>query len=291
MRSLLAISNAFAGTSNDDAVEAGLAALQDSFDVSHVQTSSPDDLDDALIEHADVEVVAALGGDGSLHAVVNAVYRADRLDDVAVALIPLGTGNDFARTLELPDDPAQAAARVSAAEGRRIDVIHDSHGLVVNVATVGLGAEAALRSSRYKARWGPAGYVLGALTSLLVPDKAMKVTVDGTEIRRRSGRVTQVSVGNGRFVGGGAELFPRARLDDAKMDVQIVFAPTLVGRVAWAWRIITRSTDRSAAVKYACADEVVVKADDLRCTSDGELGEPASHYEWSMLPEAVRLLA
>lgn len=292
MRSLLALTNASAGTSTDDAVDSALSVLREEFAVEVAQTSSPEDLDTALADHPNADVVAALGGDGSLHAVVSALHRAERLGEVAVALIPLGTGNDFARTLDLSEVPAEAARSVVSAAGRRIDLIVDEDDeVVVNAASVGLGAEAAARSARYKDRWGPFGYAIGALKSLFVPDAKMRVEVDGREVRRRSGRVTQVSVGNGRFVGGGAALFPKAELDDERMDVQVVFAPTPIGRAVYAFRILTRSTDRSALVHYACAENVSVRGEDLRCTSDGELGDPSSAYGWRIRPGALTFLA
>lgn len=292
MRTLLAISNASAGTSSDDAVESALSILREEFDVQSAQTGSPEDLDEALAEHPAVDVVAALGGDGSLHAVVNALYRAERLADVAIALIPLGTGNDFARSLEVPTDPQEAARRVIASSGRTIDVIiADDDTAIVNAASVGLGAEAALRSKRYKEKWGPFGYVIGALKSLFIPDSAMTVHVDGKRVKRRSGRVTQVSVGNGRFVGGGAELFPIADLADGKMDVQVVYAPTLIGRALYVFHILTRSTHRAENIHYDTAEKVTVGGEELRTTIDGELGDPHPEYACRIEPGALTFLA
>ncbi|RLV56096.1 diacylglycerol kinase [Aeromicrobium phragmitis] len=291
MKRLLAITNASAGTASDDAVSEALGVLREKFEVTTAATSSLDDLDQALADQPDADVVAALGGDGSLHAVVNALHRADRLDRVAVALVPLGTGNDFARTVELPTEPVEAARRVVEAEPRRMDLIAAEDGqIIVNAASVGLGAEAAVRAKRYKSRWGPIGYAIGALKSAFVPDARVVVRVDGRRLRGH-GHVTQLAVGNGRFVGGGTELFPAAKIDDGKMDVQVVFARTLFERFLYVLRVATRTTHRSPLVHQELAERVSVDGEGLRCTSDGELSDACPRHAWRLLPGALTLLA
>lgn len=290
MRRLLALSNASAGSSSEDAIADAVAVLRSGYEVEVVATSSVDELDAALAERPGVEVVAALGGDGSLHAVVNALHRAGRLAEVTVALVPLGTGNDFARSVDLPVEPVEAARRVVEGRERAVDLILGEDGvIVVNAAQVGLAAEAAARAKRYKDRYGPLGYVLGALKSAFVPDARVTVRIDGRRLRGHR-HVTQLAVGNGRFVGGGTEMFPAARLDDGKLDVEVVFARTLLERAIYAGRLLTRTTHRSPLVHAEHAREVSVDGEGLRCTSDGELSEAAAHHGWRILPAALTLI-
>src|SRR5687768_3124147 len=126
MTDVLVIANAGAGTSSEEAQDTALDVLREHLDVTLVTTSSQDQLKGALADHRDARTVVVLGGDGSLHAVVAALHAAGRLADVAVGLVPLGTGNDFARTLDLPTDPAQAAEVVTAGEEKSLDLIVDS---------------------------------------------------------------------------------------------------------------------------------------------------------------------
>ena len=143
MTSLLAIANADAGTADEEAIRDVVAAFSQ-IDVKLVTTSSPHDLADALEHTRQREGVVVLGGDGSLHAVVDALRSAGRLDDVTVGLVPLGTGNDFAATLGLPDDPVEAAEVITAGRTREIDLIIDGQDeVVVNAAHIGIGAHAA----------------------------------------------------------------------------------------------------------------------------------------------------
>ncbi|MET1133963.1 MAG: diacylglycerol kinase family protein, partial [Aeromicrobium sp.] len=108
MNSWLAVSNANAGTSDEEVIARALSALRGVAHVEHVATEDPDHLAATLAEHPDVDLVVSMGGDGSIHAVVQALHDAGRLPGTPVGLVPLGTGNDFARTLGLSQDPVVA---------------------------------------------------------------------------------------------------------------------------------------------------------------------------------------
>ena len=151
MTSLIAIANADAGSSDDAAVDEVVEALREGADVELVRTSSPDDLAEALAQHPDVDGVVVLGGDGSLHAVVQALHDAGRLGEVIVGLVPLGTGNDFAATLGLPQGHVESARIVVAGRTRAIDLVIDGRDtVVVNAAHIGIGAEAAAAARPWK---------------------------------------------------------------------------------------------------------------------------------------------
>ena len=111
-----------------------------------------------------------VGGDGSLHAVVAALHRRHELASTVVGLIPLGTGNDFARGVGLPLDP-EAAARV-VVEGNIVpmDLIVDClGGVVVNNVHIGVGALAAHNARPMKKVIGRLGYALGAVKAAINP--------------------------------------------------------------------------------------------------------------------------
>jgi diacylglycerol kinase (ATP) len=291
MSDVLAITNASAGSSTDEAQDAALRVLREHHDVALATTSSLDDLESALADHRDVDRVAVLGGDGSLHAVVAALHGAGRLGDVTVGLVPLGTGNDFARTLELPTDPAQAAEVVAAGKEKTLDLILDADGTVtVNAAHLGAGTEAAIAAEPHKERFGPIGYAIGALVSgFRVQGKHLTITVDGDTVPDR-GRVLQVAVGNGRFVGGGAALLPEADPSDGLMDVAVVFAHTRRERLMYALSLGLRRHHRRDDVDYRRGTEVSVEGAELQCTNDGEIAEPFRRHTWHIEPGALRML-
>ena len=291
MTDVLAIANADAGSSTDEAQDAALGVLREHHDVALVATSSPDELDDALAGHRDAGTIVVLGGDGSLHTVVAALHAAGRLAEVAVGLVPLGTGNDFARTLELPTDPALAAAVVTAGAEKALDLIVDADGAVtVNAVHLGAGTEAAIAAQPHKARFGPIGYTIGALVSgFRVQGKHLTITVDDDRVPDR-GRVLLVAVGNGRFVGGGTALLPEADPADGLMDVAVVFSHTRRERLMYALALGLRRHHHRDDVDYRRGTEVTVEGPALRCTNDGEIAEPRPAHTWHVEPGALRML-
>ena len=101
MDPLLVITNDDAGTADDEGLRSALAILREHCSVEVQSTSRPGELDGVLHRAASRRIVVA-GGDGSLHAVISALYRRRDLSDAVVGLLPMGTGNDFARTLAIP---------------------------------------------------------------------------------------------------------------------------------------------------------------------------------------------
>lgn len=292
MDRLLAIANADAGTADDAAVDAALETLRSACALEVVHTSTPDDLLQALSDHPDLDGVVVLGGDGSLHAVVDALRAAGRLG-VTVGLVPLGTGNDFAATLGLPDDPAKAAEVIVKGNTRQIDLVIDgSDAIVINAAHIGIGAEAAAAARPWKKALGPLGYVVGAVLTgakgLTAPGATLRITVDGKTLTRKE-PVIQVAIGNGRYVGGGAPLLPQADPSDGLLDVSVSYTESPRRRIAYAFSVRRGDHHRRDDVVYLRGTEVTVHGDALRCTSDGELTEPATHHSWRIEPAAVSM--
>jgi diacylglycerol kinase family enzyme len=293
MPTLLAIANASAGSSDDESVEVAISSLREAYAVEVVTTSTPADLHDALAAHPHLHGVVVLGGDGSLHAVIAALRTAGRLDSLIVGLVPLGTGNDFAATLGLPDDPKLAAGVIVANHVEPIDLIIDGNDeVVVNVAHIGVGAEAAIVARPIKKFLGPVGYVLGAaiasIKGLATPGADLHITVDGDQAFPR-GRVIQLAVGNGRFVGGGAALLPEADPSDGRIDLMVTYAGRRHRRIAYAWKLHAGEQQEHADVVYRQGTTVTVVGDPLPCTSDGELTEPAAEHSWRIEPSAIRM--
>jgi len=105
---LLVITNSDAGTADEDNLATALDVLRTGASVEVAATSSPGELDSVLHRSGTRRIVVA-GGDGSMHAVIAALHRRNELKDRVIGLIPLGTGNDFARGVDLPLDPEDAA--------------------------------------------------------------------------------------------------------------------------------------------------------------------------------------
>ncbi|MGJ9412700.1 diacylglycerol/lipid kinase family protein [Aeromicrobium sp. CF4.19] len=292
MTEWVAIANANAGTSSADEVGTAMEILRAAHDVRLVETEDADDLREALEKVATGSTILALGGDGSLHAVVTVLDRIGRLGDVVLALVPHGTGNDFARTIGMDrDDSAAAARQLLEAREVSIDLVRDDQGRpVVNAVHVGIGAEAAEEAQPWKKALGPVGYGIGAIISG-VKHRGFHgtVLVDGEALPHR-GRIIQVAIGNGRYIGGGAPLLPEADPGDGLLDVAVSWSNPRLHRVAYAWRLRKGRHPQRDDVTYTKATSVSVTGDPTPGNLDGELCPPSSSHSWRIEPGAFRML-
>lgn len=288
--SLVVVANAGAGSADSQAVRRALDVLRRSAtSVSLSETSSPAELD-AVVRELDGRTLVVAGGDGSLHAAVNALHRADALS-TTVGLIPLGTGNDLARTVHIPRDPESAARVVLAGRPTTHELLEGADGTVaVNAVHLGIGAEAVRLGARAKQRLGPVGYPIGALLAgVRFPGWHLTVTVDGVE-QPREGRVLMVGVSVGRTIGGGTPLAPDADLDDGLADVTVASATGALRRTRFALglRKGTHTTLRDVATVRGAT--IHVTGDEVRANSDGELSEPGTSWQWVVRRDAWRLI-
>jgi YegS/Rv2252/BmrU family lipid kinase len=162
------------------------------------------------------ETVAAVGGDGLLRPIASALKGTGS----AVALVPCGRGNDLARVLGIPRDPAQAARLAVEGDERTIDVASVDGTPYLGIASFGFDSDANRIANEAKLVKGDAVYLYAALRALAAWKPAdFEVTVDGI---RHAAKGYSVAVGNSRSFGGGMLLLPHAELDDGKLDVLLV---------------------------------------------------------------------
>jgi len=288
----LVVTNAQAGGSDEAVIEAAVAVLRQSGPVTVEASAAADDLDRILAGRSDgLDAVVAIGGDGSLHALVNALYRRGELASTVVGLVPLGTGNDFARGVGLSLEPAVAARQhVNGAE-RAVDVVVDDRDtVIVNVVHVGIGADAAREARSWKQRLGKLGYVVGAVKAgVRSPGLSLQIQVDREHIAG-SGKVIQLAVGNGAYVGGGTELAPGARTSDGLVDVVVSYADAPMARVGYALRLRRGTHAQRDDVSAMRGSSVHVQGDEFWSNADGELSGPYSSASWWVRPAALRMV-
>jgi len=288
---LLLITNADAGSADRENLEQALAVLRDATDVEVAETSNPGELDGVLHRRGGRQVVVA-GGDGSLHAVIAALHRRHELSDTVVGLIPLGTGNDFARGMQIPLDSAEAARVVVHGQVRPVDLIVDCLGeVVVNNVHVGAGAQASRNAIRYKKVFGRFGYVLGAAKAAVRPPFVrLRIEADGHVVADFAHPILMVAVGNGSRVGGGAEITPLASPEDGKMDLMVSYAIGPLSRVGYVWRFRFGRHHERDDVLYLRASSVNITGQAFYCSADGEIYGPERHRSWRVEPAAYSLV-
>ena len=288
-RDFLVVVNASAGTAEREHVDAAVQALRAGGSAELVMTDSLDHLEETLAALGDRTLVVA-GGDGSMHAAVGGLHRAGLLAEAVLGLIPLGTGNDLATGLSLPDDPAEAAAICLRAEPRPLDlIVTDRDEVVVNASHAGLGASAAGASERFKEQLGPAAYPLGALIAAVRETGwDLKVTVDGRTIH--DGSALMVGVANAPSIGGGTRLCPPAMPDDGLLDVIVVSAVTAAARLAFGVALRDGVHLDRDDVLHLRGAEVTIAGDPVAHDLDGEITDERASCAYRLQPRAWRML-
>lgn len=290
MDPLLLITNADAGTTDTENIEKALTVLREATDVEVCATANQGELDGVLHRRGGRRVVV-VGGDGSLHAVVAALHRRHELGDTVLGLIPLGTGNDFARGANIPLEPEEAARLVVEGTPRPVDLLVDCAGeVVVNNVHIGLGAQASRKADKWKQRLGRLGYVVGAaVASVNPPFIRARIEVDGEVVAGLDQPILMASIGNGPNVGGGAEITPEADLEDGKADVMVAFAVGPLARFSYALRFRAGSHHRRDDVAYLRGSTISVSGQPFYCSADGELYGPERNRTWRVEPGAFRM--
>ena len=165
---------------------------------------------------AGAERLVVVGGDGLVHMAVQAVAGTDTV----LGVVPVGTGNDFARGVGgIPDDPA-TATRVALGEHRLLDLIRTDTGWVASVATAGFSGDVNARANRLRFPRGPARYSVATVLEIpTLKSRPVRLIVDGTvhEIN-----ATLLAVANTGWFGGGMHIAPDAVPDDGMLDVTVV---------------------------------------------------------------------
>lgn len=291
MEPTLVITNADAGGADEDAVGRAVAVLRRHGDVEMCATSDQGALDGVLHRRGGRRVVVA-GGDGSLHAVVAALHRRQELAETVIGLLPLGTGNDFARGAEIPLEPEHAAELIAIGEPRPVDLLVDCTGeVVVNNVHLGAGAQASRKAHRWKHRLGRVGYPIGAaLAAVNPPFVRLRIEVDGTQVADLAHPILMVAIGNGPTVGGGAEVTPDADAESGKVDVMISFAIGPFARVGYAFHLGRGRHHEREDVAYVRGSTVAVTGQPFYCSADGEVYGPERTRTWRVEPAAYRML-
>jgi len=164
--------------------------------------------------HHQVDLVIIGGGDGTLNAAIEGLVDTQ----LPLGILPLGTANDLARTLNIPIALPQACQVIATGRYHKIDLGLVNDQYFFNVASCGLGVEITQRLTKNaKRRWGILAYLATALKVIWQarPFRA-EIRINGKSIRIKT---IQIAIGNGRHYGGGMTVFHDATIDDKKLDL------------------------------------------------------------------------
>jgi diacylglycerol kinase (ATP) len=190
----------------------------------------------ALEEGHDLIVVG--GGDGSVSSIAGVLAGSGAV----LGVLPLGTANDFARTLGMPDELGKACTTVADGMVASVDLSLAGDHHYVNVASMGLGsAVAEAQSPRLKRAVGALAYPFATVRAYLErePFEAGFAFPDGDHEAVTIRDLIHVAVGNGRYYGGGLVVAPGSGIEDHTLDVYAVQAAAAPDLARIAWRLRT----------------------------------------------------
>jgi diacylglycerol kinase (ATP) len=249
----------------------------------------PETVRDVLEDRSEYRVLILGGGDGSVSSVVDVLAHRD----VTLGLLPLGTANDFARTLEMPADIEAACQTI--AHGKVVDVDLGLAGdtYYVNVASTGLSVKVTQAlSPELKKRIGALAYPTAAIRAFLdhEPFSARLTFPEGDHEPVECERLLQVTVGNGRFYGGGIVVAPEAGIDDRRLDVSVIELGRPRSLIGVARYLKSGDFIRMEGVHHHRTERVRLETEpELPINIDGEV-MTSTPQEFSVVPNALKVL-
>lgn len=211
--------------------------------------------------------VIVLGGDGTLHDVLNAYVNFEN----PLGIIPLGTGNDFAAAAGIPTDIKKAAELILNTPPRPIDYIEFESGLRC-LNAFGMGIDVDVLKRAYAGKNVKRSKYLRALIVSLIKFKSLEFTVryNGEE-EKHFGMIA--AVGNGRQFGGGIKLFPDAKIDDNYLDLFMIDFVSKFKMLGAFIKLMRGKINKVKQVKAVRVKEVefIPEGENFTFQADGEL--------------------
>jgi diacylglycerol kinase family enzyme len=230
------------------------------------------------------EVVFACGGDGTVMACAGTLAGTD----VALAILPSGTGNLLATNMSLPSGVVDGIRVATTGTRRRIDL--GSCGRTYFTVMAGMGFDAQMigaASNDLKRRIGWPAYLLAALKHLRHRPMRVRIRLDGGPPLRRRART--VLVGNVGKLQGGIPLLPDAQPDDGWLDVAVLSPHTIRHWLMMAWGVLRRRRDVARMETFRARHVEVFSNRQQPRELDGDLIEPARSLDVTIRPAALWL--
>lgn len=244
---------------------------------------SPEELGNIVREYQSyVDLVIVGGGDGTLNSVVDSLVETN----LPLAILPLGTANDLARTLKIPLTIKEACDVIVKGKLKKIDLGWVNGKYFFNVASLGLSVDITNKLSRgLKRRWGVLAYGITAL-QVISKTRPFHVTIFANQEEIKT-KTVQIAIGNGRYYGGGMAIANDAAIDDQRLDLY-----SLEIRKWWQifpliWRLPKGQHNVLSCVRTIEAQEIEIhtrKSYDIN--TDGEI-TTISPAKFKVIPRAL----
>lgn len=238
------------------------------------------------------ELIVAAGGDGTLNEVVNGIATAK--GQAILALLPLGTGNDFARVLGAPAKVEEVIRQIQDGHTIAVDLVRvrsEQERYFINVSCGGFsGLVDEKMTPEMKKSWGPLAYLRCAAAAF--PEmKAYQTSVTFDDDQPLEYELCNVIVANGRFVAGGIPVAPEADISDGLLDVVLIPKRETADLALLAAQIALGKHLSAESVTFRRAKKVEINSEPgMWFNVDGEvIGNDPAVFE--VMPHALRCIA
>ena len=253
------------------------------FELLEESTEKPTQLPEIIRQYRErVDLVIIGGGDGTLNAAAEGLVDTQ----LPLGILPLGTANDLARTLSIPQDLPEACKIIATGELRRIDLGWVNNKHFFNVASLGLSVEITRQlNGEIKRRWGVLAYGVTALKVVgQIRPFGAEIRINGNSIPVRT---VQIAVGNGRFYGGGLVVAEDATINDQQLDLYSLEIQHWWQIIALLPAMLRGSQGNWAVVRTLAGQEIEIHTRKRRAiNADGELvTHTPAHFR--LVPQAV----
>ncbi|EPD53114.1 YegS//BmrU family lipid kinase [Paenisporosarcina sp. HGH0030] len=253
-----------------------------------VQTLSPDEFKQACMDASYADVLFIMGGDGTLHTAVQVLEKIENLP--IIGLLPGGTCNDFARTLDIPPFLKEAAETIVTGVVQDVDLAQINDGLFMNFAGIGLIADASENiNPNLKEKYGKLSYFMSALQTFSQSEPfSIHLEIDGTTYNEEA---VMLLVMNGKSIG--THRFPLDIIDpsDGQLDVVLIQSSTMAAIREWfSLNQPDIMPDDLKNVTHYTGKHIVIRTDEpKKVDTDGEI-YLETPVEITVKPKSVRFL-
>lgn len=267
-------------------------------DFELLETRGPGDATE-IARHSSSPIVVAVGGDGTIHEVANGIIGSQKV----LGVIPVGSGNDFIKSVGVPKDLSQSISTILLGKTTTIDVGRvevEAHGsnqqsnssasFFVNGLGIGFDAAVAEQSRHVSIVSGSLVYLVAVLQTLgRYRSPQFFISIDGKESTSRN---LLIALGNGKCAGGGFYLTPDAKVDDGILDICLIKELSTLGILRLMPRVLKGKHREEPCVRFEKGQHISITASSrVSVHSDGEiLSADITRLQIDVVPKALSVI-
>jgi len=241
----------------------------------------------------DCDLIISVSGDGAIHDIAQGVLARPREQRPAITVIPVGSGNDYAKALGIPLDPYHAITVLGKGSLRTVDAGRCNSSYFLNTLSFGVDAAIAAKTHELRKSTGSSGFFLYAHAAVIsivreLHTHHVRMELDGEQ---RCEDVLICAVQNGPTYGGGFRIAPGADIADGRFNICYATQTSTPKALYYMTRIARGTHEGIDIVRTALASRVTLEFDSpVPAQCDGEPIN-GSHYQVELLPQAIDVLA